>query len=129
MQVADTRTVALAVPPDPEFLVFARLALGAVCRLTSLRPDEVVDLKLAVTEAAAGVLDESDEPRAVPDRIGFSFELEPDCLVLEVEGWLPSALSVEDRRLGRAIVEATVDSCEIHGDVVRLEKRLDSDGR
>jgi len=127
MQVADTRTVSLAVPPDPEFLVLARLALGAVCRLTSLRPDEVVDLKLAVTEAAAGVLDDSDEPRAIPDRIAFTFELEPDCLVLEVEGWLPSEISAEERRLGRAIVEATVDGCENLGDVIRLEKRLDSD--
>ena len=129
MQVADTRTVSLGLPPDPEFLVFARLALGAVCRLTSLRPDEVVDLKLAVTEAAAGVLDESEEPRAVPDRIGFSFELERACLVLEIEGWLPSALTVEDRRLGRAIIEATVDGSEIRGDVIRLEKRLDYNER
>lgn len=129
MQVADTRRVSLGLPPDPEFLVFARLALGAVCRLTSLRPDEVLDLKLAVTEAAAGALDDSDEPRGVPDRLGFSFELERDCLVLEVEGSLPSALTVEDRRLGRVIVEATVDGCEIRGDVVRLEKRLDSDER
>ena len=129
MQVADTRTVSLAVPPDPEFLVFARLALGAVCRLTSLRPDEVVDLKLAVTEAAAGVLDDSEEPRAVPDRIGFTFDLEPDCLVLEVAGWLPSDITVEERRLGRAIVEATVDGCENLGDVIRLEKRLAPDER
>ncbi len=124
MQVADTRTVSLAVPPDPEFLVFARLALGAVCRLTSLRPDEVIDLKLAVTEAAAGVLDESDEPGAAPERIGFAFELEPDRLVLEVHGWLPSELSVEERLLGKAIVEATVDGCENLGELIRLEKRL-----
>jgi anti-sigma regulatory factor (Ser/Thr protein kinase) len=128
-QVADSRTVSLAVPPDPEFLVFARLALGAVCRLTPLRPDEVVDLKLAVTEAAAGVLDESEEPSALPERIGFEFELEPDRLVLEVHGWLPSELTLDDRRLGKAIVEATVDGCENLGDAIRLEKRLVSDER
>ncbi len=129
MQVADNRTVSLAIPPDPEFLVFARLALGAVCRLTALRPDEVVDLKLAVTEAAAGVLDEEEEPKAASERIAFAFHLEPDRLVLEVEGSLPSDLSLEERRLGKAIVEATVDVSEDLGHAIRLEKRLAADDR
>jgi len=128
-QVADTRTVSLLVPADPEFLVFARLALGAVCRLTSLHSDEVLDLKLAVTEAAAGVLDEDDEPRDAPERIGFAFGLDAARLVLEVRGWLPSGLSVEERRLGKAIVEATVDGYENLGAAIRLEKRLPADER
>jgi hypothetical protein len=128
-QVADTRTVSLLVPADPEFLVFARLALGAVCRLTSLGSDEVLDLKLAVTEAAAGVLDEDDEPRDATERIGFAFGLEAERLVLEVRGWLPSDISAEERRLGKAIVEATVDGYEDLGDAIRLEKRLPADER
>lgn len=126
MKDPDRRTVSLAVPSDPEFLVFARLALGAVCRLTPLRSDEVIDLKLAVTEAAAGVLDEGEHPPAVSDRIGFVFHLDSDRLVLEVRGSLPSDVPLEDRRLGRAILEATVDRCEDLGDAIRLEKRLES---
>ena len=125
--VADQRTVSLSVPPDPEFLVFARLALGAVCRLTSLRSDEVLDLKLAVTEAAAGVLDEDDEPRETPQRLGFAFRLESERLTVEVSGWLPSELTVEERQLGRSIVEATVDGYENIGQAIRLEKRLSAD--
>lgn len=124
MKDLDTRTVSLAVPSNPDFLVLARLALGAVCRLTTLRSDEVVDLKLAVTEAAAGVLDEGEPSPTVPDRIGFVFHLEPDRLVLEIRGSLPSEVPLEERRLGRAILEATVDGCEDLGDAVRLEKRL-----
>ena len=120
----ESRAVSLAVPPHPDFLVFARLALGAVCRLTPLRLDEVVDLKLAVTEAAAGVLHDGDEPPPLPDRLGFVFRLEPDRLVLEIEGSLPPEVSLEERRLGRAILEATVDGFETLGDAVRLEKRL-----
>jgi anti-sigma regulatory factor (Ser/Thr protein kinase) len=126
MTDANSRTVSLAVPSDPDFLVFARLALGAVCRLTTLRSDEVIDLKLAVTEAAAGVLDEGERPPAVPDRIGFVFHLEPDRLILEIRGSLPSDVPLEERRLGRAILEATVDGCEDLGDAVRLEKRIGS---
>ena len=127
MKDADSRTVSLAVPSDPEFLVFARLALGAVCRLTTLRSDEVIDLKLAVTEAAAGVLDEGERPPSASDRIGFVFHLEPDRLILEIRGSLPSDIPLEERRLGRAILEATVDGCEDLGDAVRLEKRIESD--
>jgi hypothetical protein len=120
----EPRTVWLAVPPDPDFLVFARLALGAICRLTPLRPDEVVDLKLAITEAAAGVLHDGDEPPPLPERLGFTYRLEHDRLVLEIEGSLPPEVSFEERRLGRAILEATVDGCENLGDAIRLEKRL-----
>jgi hypothetical protein len=120
----ESRSVSLAIPPDPDFLVFARLALGGMCRLTPLRHDEVVDLKLAITEAAAGVLHDGDEPPPMPERLGFTFRLEPDRLVLEVEGSLPPEVSLEERRLGRAILEATVDGCENLGHAVRLEKRL-----
>ncbi|HLL86161.1 MAG TPA: hypothetical protein VK387_02485 [Thermoleophilaceae bacterium] len=120
----ESRTVSLVVPPDPDFLIFARLALGAMCRLTPLRPDEIVDLKLAITEAAAGVLHDGEEPPPVPERLGFTFRLEPDRLVLEVEGSLPPEVPLEERRLGRAILEATVDGCENLGHGVRLEKRL-----
>ena len=120
----ESRTVSLTLPPDPDFLVLARLALGAICRLTPLRPDEVVDLKLAVTEAAGGVMHDGEAPPPVPERIGFTFRLGPGQLSLEVHGALPSELSLEERRLGRAILEATVDGCEDLGDSIRLEKRL-----
>ena len=124
MDGSQGRTVSLAVPADPDFLVFARLALGALCRLTSLRPDEVVDLKLAITEAAAGVLHDGEDPVPESERLGFSFHLEHERLVLEVQGSLPPEVPLEERRLGRAILEATVDGCENLGGGVRLEKRL-----
>jgi hypothetical protein len=127
MDGSQGRTVSLAVPADPDFLVFARLALGALCRLTSLRPDEVVDLKLAITEAAAGVLHDGEEPVPDSERLGFSFHLEPERLVLEVQGSLPPEVPLEERRLGRAILEATVDGCEGLDGGVRLEKRLPAD--
>jgi anti-sigma regulatory factor (Ser/Thr protein kinase) len=127
MDGSQGRTVSLAVPADPDFLVFARLALGALCRLTSLRPDEVVDLKLAITEAAAGVLHDGEDPVPESERLGFSFHLEPERLVLEVQGSLHPEVPLEERRLGRAILEATVDGCENLGGGVRLEKRLPAD--
>ena len=50
--MADGREVSLTIPARPDYLVLARLALSAVCRLTPLSPEEVADLKLAITEAA-----------------------------------------------------------------------------
>src|SRR5260370_39776956 len=57
----DSREVSLGIPAKPEYLVLVRLALSAVCRLTPLGPDEVADLKLAVTEAATSRV-QADRP-------------------------------------------------------------------
>src|SRR5918911_1109659 len=68
-QATDSRDVSLTIPARPDYLVLARLALSAVCRLTPLSPEEVADLKLAITEAANDYVDESvgleDESRAI----------------------------------------------------------------
>ena len=62
-QVSDSRDVSLTIPARPDYLVLARLALSAVCRLTPLSPEEVADLKLAITEAANDYVDESPRSR------------------------------------------------------------------
>ena len=47
-QATDSRDVSLTIPARPDYLVLARLALSAVCRLTPLSPEEIADLKLAI---------------------------------------------------------------------------------
>ena len=121
----ESRTVSLTVPARADYLVLARLALSAVCRLTPLEPDEVVDLKLAVTEAASGVLNENG---AGPDgRLEFRFNLLDDRLALQVQGDEQPGLSPEERQLGRAIIEATVDEYQEDGRAVRLVKYLNQE--
>jgi hypothetical protein len=115
---ADSRDVSLAVPAKPGYLVLARLALAAVCRLTALQPTEVADLKLAVTEAAGEfVADDEDigpgdsndaTPGAEEERVDFAFRLEDSRLVLELSGSAPQVPAME-HELSRAIIEATVD--------------------
>ena len=58
---SSTRSVRLKVPAKPEYVVLTRLALSAVCRLTSLEPEDVADLKLAITEAATAFVGESSD--------------------------------------------------------------------
>ena len=120
---ADRRTVSLTVPAKAEYLVLARLALSAVCQLTDLAADEVVDLKLAVSEAASGVLGAESGPRA-GGCVAFEFRLDDDRLVLEVRGAVPPLLSAEELQLGRAIIEATVDELDATDGGVRLVKYL-----
>src|SRR3979409_2473268 len=77
------RDVSLTIPARPDYLVLARLALSAVCRLTPLSPEEVADLKLAITEAANDYVDES---RGLEDesRLNFSFHLGDDALMMDL---------------------------------------------
>jgi hypothetical protein len=120
----DPRDVSLAVPAQANYLVLARLALSAVCRLTPLSPDEVADLKLAVTEAANDYI--AEQPQDQPDaerRVRFVFRLADDELVMELHGaagWVHG----EERDLGRAIIDALMDECSFEADRTRLVKRL-----
>jgi hypothetical protein len=129
---ADSRDVSLAVPAKPGYLVLARLALAAVCRLTALQPTEIADLKLAVTEAAGEFVAEEDvgpgdsgdaTPADGEDRVDFAFRLEDDRLVLELSGTAPVVPAVE-QELSHAIIEATVDRVEFSPGRTVLVKNL-----
>jgi serine/threonine-protein kinase RsbW len=125
-QATDSRDVSLTIPARPDYLVLARLALSAVCRLTPLSPEEVADLKLAITEAANDYVDENigleDE-----SRLNFSFQLGDDRLTMDLEGTAGPVASSE-QELSRAIIEATVDEAEFAGGRTRLIKYLGETG-
>ncbi len=117
---ASDRDVALTIPARPEHLVLARLALSAVCRLTPLTPEDVADLKLAITEAANDFVDDDPENE---NRLNVSFALEDRRLVIKLEG--PQAGDpAGEQELGRAIIEATVDETSFEEDRTELVKYL-----
>ena len=118
----DSRDVALTIPARPDYLVLARLALSAVCRLTPLSAEEIADLKLAITEAANDFVDDS-RPDDDEGRLSFSFKLLDDRLLLELEG-PRGAVSEVERELGRAIIDATVDECDFGDGRTLLVKYL-----
>ena len=121
MTEASARSVSLAIPPKPDYIVLARLALSAICRLTPLQPDDVADLKLAVSEVATERLAGASE-----EAVRLDFDLEDDRLIVDVHA--ASAPAGSEDELSRAIVEATVDEVTYDAASVRLVKRLpDSD--
>jgi serine/threonine-protein kinase RsbW len=118
----DERDVSLTIPARADYLVLARLALAAVCRLTPLSAEEVADLKLAITEAANDYVEET-APDDEEGRLDFRFRLLDDRLVLELEG--PDAeVSDMEQELGRAIIEATVDESSFGNGRTQLVKYL-----
>jgi serine/threonine-protein kinase RsbW len=120
--VADGRDVSLTIPARPDYLVLARLALSAVCRLTPLSAEEVADLKLAITEAANDFVDDG---RSLDDesRVNFNFRLLDDRLLMELDG--PSSpVAQMEQELSRAIIDATVDECTFGDERTRLVKYL-----
>jgi serine/threonine-protein kinase RsbW len=119
---ADSRDVSLTIPARPDYLVLARLALSAVCRLTPLSPEEIADLKLAITEAANDYVDES-RPLDDESRVSFSFRLLDDRLAMELSG-PGSSVSAVEQELSRAIIEATVDVCSFASGRTLLVKYL-----
>jgi anti-sigma regulatory factor (Ser/Thr protein kinase) len=121
-QAADSRDVSLTIPARPDYLVLARLALSAVCRLTPLSPEEIADLKLAITEAANDYVDDT-RPLDDETRLSFGFHLLDDRLSMELEG-PGSDISAMEQELSRAIIEATVDEANFGSGRTRLVKYL-----
>ena len=120
--MADGRDVSLTIPARPDYLVLARLALSAVCRLTPLSPEEVADLKLAITEAANDFVDDG---RPLEDRaaLNFNFRLLDDRLLMELDGPAGPVAAME-QELSRAIIDATVDESRSRSGRTRLVKYL-----
>ena len=130
---ADGQVVRLEVPARPGYVLLARLALSAVCRVTPLSDEEVADLKLAITEAASTFVGDPEEPSGPlqpvpgPDEEGtlrFRFELLEAELAVEIQCDGDIDSSEEERELSRAIIAATVDECESQPGAIKLVKRL-----
>src|SRR3954471_17974111 len=123
------RTVSLVVPAKPDYVVLARLALSAVCRLSPLAPEEVADLKLAITEASNWLMGGERRQTARDNGEGdghltFKFDLTDDSLELCVGGDEMPTVSEEERELSMALIQATVDSYEYGDGMMRLTKQL-----
>lgn len=117
---AASRDVSLTIPAKPGYLVLARLALSAVCRLTPLDSTEVADLKLAVTEAANDFV---DDETGEDEQVDFDFRLHDDRLVMQLEGSAATPPPME-QELSRAIIEATVDEATFSAGRTVLVKRI-----
>ena len=125
------RTVQLTIPAKPDYVVLARLALSAVCRLAPLELEAAADLKLAITEAASFLMGGDRRAAARDDgeapQMSFRFDLTDEAIVVQVSGAEQPTISEEERELSRAIIGATADDCTYAGGTMTLTKRLGLD--
>lgn len=123
-----SRTVSLTVPAKPDYLVLARLALSAVCRVAPIEAEELADLKLAVTEAATYLLGGERRQAARESggraRIEFTFDLSDESLTIEVSGEEQPTVSAEEREFSIELIRATVDEHSYRGGTMKLTKKL-----
>ncbi|HKP91705.1 MAG TPA: hypothetical protein VJT75_17190 [Thermoleophilaceae bacterium] len=128
---AADRTVHLTIPAKPDYVVLARLALSAVCRLAPLELEAAADLKLAITEAASFLMggDRRAHSRGDDDapQMTFQFNLTDEAIVVVVSGREQPTISEEERELSRAIIGATADDCDYADGTMTLTKRLGLD--
>src|SRR5262249_3702550 len=97
---------------------------SAVCRLTPLQPEDVADLKLAVTEAATGLVREDSS-----DQLACDFSLGEDRLGDQVQGPQRGAVAAQGPEVRPAVIRAPgdgweVDECEFADGAVTLVKYL-----
>jgi hypothetical protein len=123
------RTVHLTIPAKPDYVVLARLALSAVCRLAPVELEAAADLKLAITEAASFLMggDRRAAARDADDeapQMSFRFDLTDDAIVVRVSGAEQPTISEEERELSRAIIGATADDCSYSDGTMTLTKRI-----
>jgi hypothetical protein len=123
-QAREDRTVRLAVPASAGYILLARLTLSAVSRLTPLPPEDVADMKLAVTEAATALLGDGSTPTGPDSGLRFAFEVTAEELRVDVGRDPVMELPEDEAELSRAIIAATVDRFESWPGGVRLAKRL-----
>src|ERR687890_353365 len=94
-----SESISLSLPSSPEYVLLARLVMGQAGRLAGLEPEEVYDLKLAVTEAVTNVIRHASVQH---------YEIEYRILPLGVE------VSVTDSGGGFSVADLTGESDE-HG--------------
>jgi serine/threonine-protein kinase RsbW len=136
--------VRLTFPAKADYLLLARLALSGLARGLPVGPEELADLKLAVTEACGNAVRHAYPADEGSGSVGVEFVLSDDRLEMVVsdqgaglEVPLPEqlvdaepVLGPLEGGMGMAIIRAIVDELDVReggdgrGTVVRMTKFL-----
>jgi serine/threonine-protein kinase RsbW len=112
--------VRLVIPAKAEYIMLGRLALTSLSRLRPLSPEQLSDLKLALTEACTNAVQHAYDGGA--GVVEILYELHADRLVVEVsdsgEGFVtpdapPDPEELSEGGLGIAIIRALSDEFEV----------------
>jgi len=112
--------IRLVVPAAPEFARLARLTVAGLATRIGFSYDEVEDLRIAVGEACSLLVGGTNELGS----IDLVFKVRPGSLDITVSGeHSGDPRQTADAGLSRQILEAVVDSFDLHPTGVHLSKR------
>jgi len=112
--------IRLAVPAAPTFARLARLTVAGLATRIGFSYDEVEDLRIAVGEACSLLVG----TEGMAGSIELVFKVRPASLDITVTGdHANDPRETADAGLSRQILEAVVDSFDLHPDGVHLSKR------
>jgi serine/threonine-protein kinase RsbW len=124
IRAGDPDTVELRLPPHPENLALARLALTGVAGVAGLSEPALADLKLAVTEACTNAILHGYS-NGEPGELVVRYRLATGRLEVEVEddgvGFDPDDPGAQEQPgegqgMGLLIIRSTTDRLEIESD-------------
>lgn len=114
-----TDVIELRLPPRAEYLTLVRAAVGVISGGLSFNYDEIIQLRVAVSEAVqmATQWATQEELEAVGAQQVIRFTVDPDGLVilLTVPEGLPEEITAEPDEEGLALLQSLVDEVEFGG--------------
>lgn len=120
--------IELVVPFGHRYIATARVVAASVGADLGLDVDQIDDLRLAVDEAVAAVVEAT--AGAAPGRVGIRFARQPDLLTVRVGavGAEPVTLTRDDiDPLALRIIEAVADEFEVVDGALVICKRTTAD--
>ena len=127
-----TEIVEVKVPAKSKYLPVLRAAAGVVAGGLALNYDEILELRVAVSEAFDLVIRHIDDDDTLNDvrEIVTAFVISPDRLEVLVEdpGYRPGVVEDSQETESRVVLESLVDAVEMGAEmrghrVIRLVKR------
>lgn len=117
--------VELSVPAERRYLRLARLTASGFASDLGVSMDDVEELRLAVDEACAAIVEDAAEG----DRLTLTYSVEGEAVVITAAAPLSAKGPVSPHPVAAAVLSATVDEYHVEVDgegrnVIRLVKRL-----
>lgn len=127
--------IELRVPPKLVHQSVARAAIGVIAGGLSFNYDEIIQLRVAVSEAFEIMLRrvEQTSPEASPLEVTIRFSTDADSIEVLIPAWpsIPSYVATEEDAESQALLESLMDEVQLNsgsqnGPVVRMSKRREA---
>lgn len=129
--------IELRVPPKLEHQAVVRAAIGVIAGGLSFNYDEIIQLRVAVSEAFEVMLRrvQRSGPEALPSEVTIRFKTDADSVEVLIPGWpsIPGYAATEEDAESHALLESLMDEIMLDGGsngepVVRMLKRREVRG-